>query len=290
MRRKRISNVKGSSKWHYLAAPCLCAVAVLSLVTCLTTACKYSAERTLSRASTAREAGDYDLAAQLYERYLQSNPTGAESLAARLQLANTYYLNLHHYEQALAQYTEYLSQAPGDPAAPVARERMAGVLSDLGRSFEAIAEYENVNAQDETQRRRIRLRIADLYFEQKNFSQALTEYAKVSDSAPYDELSEQAYLRQASIYQLERRQYQQALPIYQKLASLSTDPKVRQRATFSIADCYADMFEFDDAIKTLKEIKDPGEQTYVEARVTELEQQSREAARGPSMVKPLRPR
>jgi len=248
--------------------------------------CKYSAEKELARATAARDSGDYDLAAQLYERFLQSNPIGDESVAARLQLANLYYLNLHHYDQALTQYKEYLNQAPNAPAAPVARERMAGVLSDLGRSFEAINEYENLNPQDETERRRIRLRIADLYFDQKNFSQALTEYAKVSDSEPYDELSEQAYLRQASIYHLERSQYQQALPIYQKLASTTANPKVRERTMFCIADCYAGMYNYDEAIKTLREIKDPAEQKYIETRMTELEQQSRESGHGAALVKP----
>ena len=56
---------------------------------------------------------------------------------------------------------------------------------------------------------------------------------------PYDELSEQAYLREASIYHIERGQYQQALPVYQKLASMSGDPKVRTRAMYGLGECYA---------------------------------------------------
>lgn len=259
-------------------------VAAVLLSACAA-ACKYSAERTLDRASAARQAGDYDAAVQLYERYLQGSPTGPESLEARLQLANVYYLNLHHYEDALAQYAELLNQSPADQAAPVARERMAGVLADLGRSYEAIEEYEKLNPQDVTERRRIRLRIADLYFDQKNFSQALTEYAKVSDGADYDELSEQAYLRQASIYHLERTQYQQALPIYQKIASTSSDPKVRQRAILCIVDCYAAMYQYDEAIKTLRELKDPTQQSYITARINDLEQQKRESEHGAGMVK-----
>lgn len=247
--------------------------------------CKYSAERTLEKAAAARQAGDYQAAAQLFERYLQSNPAGSESIDARLQLADLYYLNLHSYDQALTQYSEILNESPGEPVAQAARERMAGVLSDLGRSFEAIAEYEKLNPPDEADRRRIRLRIADLYFDQRNFSQALTEYAKVSDGIPYDQLSEQACLREASIYHLERGQFQLALPIYQKIASASTDPKVRERVTFSISECYASLYDYDNAIKALREIKDPAEQSYIASRLAELEQQSKETAHGSAMVK-----
>jgi tetratricopeptide (TPR) repeat protein len=270
-----------------LATGCLrFGAAVLVAALLAGAACKYSAESTLNRASSAWDSRDYDLAAQLYERYLESNPAGAKSLDARLRLANIYYLKLHHYEQALTHYREFLRQAPADPNAPLARERLADALADLGRSFEAIAEYENLSPQDDSDRRRIRLRIADLYFDQKNFSQALTEYAKVSDDGPYDQLSEQAYLRQASICHLERGQYQQALPLYQKLASDSQDPKVRHRAMFCIADCYAGMFQYEQAMKTLREIKDPSEQTYIDAKVAQLEQQSREAAHSAPLTRP----
>ncbi|HEY6328558.1 MAG TPA: tetratricopeptide repeat protein [Blastocatellia bacterium] len=247
--------------------------------------CKYSAQKTLERASAAREAGNYEEAASLYERYLQSDPSSSDSVEARLRLADLYNLNLHHYEQALAEYTEVLNQSPADQIAMAARERMADVLTDLGRSFDAIAEYEKLNPTDETERRRIRLRIADLYFGQKNFSQALAEYTKVSDGVDYDDLSEQAYLREASIYQLERRQYQQAMPIYEKIVSSTSDQKVRRRATFCIADCYAALSEYDNAIKTLREVKDPAEQSYVTSRITELEQQSKEAARGTPLLR-----
>jgi tetratricopeptide (TPR) repeat protein len=148
----------------------------------------------------------------------------------------------------------------------------------MGRSYDAIAEYENMNPQDSEERRRIRLRIADLYFAQKNYSQALTEYEKVIESTPYDELSEQAYLREASIYHIERGQYQQALPVYQKLASESEDTEVKLRAMYGLADCYAGLYRFDEAIKTLREINDDAEHKHIAERIAGLEAQRREAA------------
>ena len=248
----------------------------------LASACHRDAERPLIRAVEAWDSGDYQRAAEEYERYLYQRPDGEKASEARFQLANIYYFKLRRFDQARSLYAAFLEQNPSNPDAPLARERLGEVLGEMGRSYEAIAEYENLNPQNEDERRRIRLRIADLYFAQRNYSQALTEYEKVIEKVPYDEMSEQAYLREASIYHIERSQYQQALPIYHKLASESGDGKVRLRATYGLADCYAGLYQFDEAIKTLRAIKEESEQTDVARRVAELEQQKREAAQARS--------
>ncbi|HKY04735.1 MAG TPA: tetratricopeptide repeat protein, partial [Blastocatellia bacterium] len=238
----------------------------------------------LKAASEAWDSGDYKAAAEEYEDYLKLNPAGETALEARFQLANIYYLNLKSYEQARAHYREFLEQGPAHAHAEVARERLAEVLAELGRSYEAIAEYESLNPDDVRERRRVRLRIADLYFDQRNFSQALTEYAKVVEGAAYDDLSEQAHLREASIHHIARGQYQQALPVYKKLASESNDPKIYRTALYGMADCYAGMFQFDDAIRTLREVRDESEQAYVARRIAELEQQKRDTAHARSRI------
>jgi len=262
----------------------LLCVAAFGLLALMASACHRSADQSLTRAVEAWDSGDYKSSAEEYERYLYQSPTGEKSPEARFQLANIYYFKLKRYDQARAHYTAFLEQNPSHPNAQLARERLAEVLGEMGRSYEAIAEYENLNPQDSNERRRIRLRIADLYFAQRNYSQALTEYEKVVEQVPYDELSEQAYLREASVYHLERGQYQQALPVYQKLASMSSDGKVRVRAAYGLADCYGGLYQFDDAIKTLRAIKDEAEQTDVTRRVAELEQQKREAAQARSGI------
>jgi tetratricopeptide (TPR) repeat protein len=258
----------------------------LSLLICLMLlalgACHRDAEQSLTRAVEAWDSGDYKAAAEEYERYLYQNPAGDKAADAKFQLANIYYFKLKKYDRADANYTAFLEQNPSHPNAPLARERLAEVLGEMGRSYEAIAEYENLNPQDSNERRRIRLRIADLYFAGRNYSQALTEYDKVIENVPYDELSEQAYLREASVYHIERGQYQQALPVYQKLSSLSTDPKLRVRAMYGEAECYAGLYQFEEAIKTLRAIKDESEQGDVSRRIADLEQQKREATQARS--------
>jgi len=260
----------------------LACLLISGLMVVFVSACRRDAEQSLTRAVEAWDSGDNKLAAEEYERYLYQRPTGDQAPEARFQLANIYYFKLQRYDQARVNYAAFIEQNPSNANAQLARERLAEVLGELGRSYEAIAEYENLNPQEASERRRIRLRIADLYFAQRNYSQALTEYEKVIENASYDELTEQAYLREASVYHIERGQYQQALPVYEKLTSMSADPKVRLRAAYAMAECYAGLYQFDEAIKTLRTIKEDSEQTDVSRRVAELEQQRREAAQARS--------
>lgn len=246
-------------------------------------ACRRNTEQALEHARQAWDSGDYDVAAEDYERYIERNPTGEKSLLARFELANIYYLNLHRLDQARAHYSEFLKGDPAHAEAQVARERLAEVLGELGRSYDAISEYENLNPRDATERRRVRLRIAGLYFDQKNYSQALTEYEKVIEGAGYDELSEQAYMREASIYNA-RNQYQLSLGVYQKLSSLSDNAETRLRATYGMADCYEGLYQFDEAIRTLREIKEESESEPVAQRIAQLEQQKHEAAQARGAV------
>ncbi len=272
-----------SHSYHLPHSLTLLCLIILSLT--FAVACGRGAANTLERAAAAWDAGDYTQAAEEYERYLYQYPTGEASLAARFKLANIYYLNLHRYDQARGHYQEFLRQDSANADAATARERLAEVLAEMGRTYEAINEYETLNPVDPNERRRVRLKIADLYFDQKNFSQALTEYQKVIETAEYDDVSEQAYLRRASIY-VTRNQYQLALDAYQQLAANSPDPQVQVRAQFGEADCYAGLSQFDEAIKMLRAIKDEREQAHIAQRVAELEQQKREAAQARDSLQP----
>lgn len=252
----------------------------------LVASCSRSAEQSLERAREAWNSRDFETASEEYERYLVNHPEGPQSSEVRLQLANIYFLNLQRYEQAQAYYRAFLAESPGHPEAGAARERLAELLAELGHSYEAISEYEALNPEDLAEKRRIRLRIAGLYYDQNNYSQALTEYERVTEAGVYDELGEQAYLRQASIYHLSRSQFELALPVYERLASETSDAEIRRRALLGLVDCYAGLYRFDNAIQILREIKDPSQQAYVTRRLSELEQQKRDVSRMPQVRGP----
>src|SRR5688572_8098829 len=73
----------------------LCFVLVLVLVVFGTvTGCHRDIERSLARAVEAWDSGDYNLAAEEYEKYLSQRPSSEKAPEARFQLANIYYFKL----------------------------------------------------------------------------------------------------------------------------------------------------------------------------------------------------
>src|SRR2546425_7328402 len=84
----------------------------LMLVVILSGACHRDVEQSLGRAAEAWDSGDYKLAAEEYERYLEQDPTSEKASEARFQLANIYYFKLQRYDQARAHYSTFLERNP----------------------------------------------------------------------------------------------------------------------------------------------------------------------------------
>lgn len=249
----------------------------LILLGVLFTGCGFASRSPLERARNAWRDQDYATAAQAYEEYLATEPVGEEAADARFTVADIYYHNLKQYEPARDHYTAYLAAYPTGVRAYEARERLAEVDVELRNLPEAIAQYERllVEHPNPPDWRKIRSTIADLYYRMEDFNQAELEYTKVVENASYDELTEQSLLRLASIAHKIRSRGEVALPMYERVASSTSDPAVRRAALKSLSEVYADMFRFDEAVATLERIDDPAEAEYVERRTAELEKQRR---------------
>lgn len=257
-----------------------CALAVL-----VTTGCGLVPVPARERARDAWVAADYETSAAAYEEYLAGGPEGPEAEEAELELADIYYHNLKLYDRARDRYVMFLGKYPDSPRAYEARERLAEVYVELKALPEAIAQYELLLAArpDTPDRRKIRSEIANLYVEHQDPSQAELEYLRVVEGAEYDELSEQALLRIASINHRILGRNERALPIYERLAGSTPDPVVRRNALYGMTDAYAELFRYDAAIATLKRVDDPAEAEYVAKRTAELERQKKDHADAPEV-------
>lgn len=128
---------------HFAASPRLLLILAICLaLSALAAGCKRDAKQSLERAVEAWDSRDYKLAAEEYEHYLSLDPASDKAVEARFQLANIYYFNLHQYDQARTHYSAFLNENSSHINAPLARERLAEVLGEMGRSYDAIAEYE----------------------------------------------------------------------------------------------------------------------------------------------------
>lgn len=129
--------------------------------------------------------------------------------------------------------------------------------------------------QDEKEKRRIRLNIADLYYDMNDLGQAVAEYDKVTANVQFDELSERAYLRIGGI-RLLRDEFEEAIPAYLAVAEKTVDSTIRRVARFGLVDCYERTFQYDLAVKTLEETE-PDSKTpdYIRQRIDNIREQQR---------------
>lgn len=258
----------------------------LFLAACLLSCAACFSRALLERAQQAYDSGAYEKAVAYYEEFLQRNPQHEQAGLAHFQAGNIYLFNLAKdnkesekaYEKAIAHYVQVIEGAPRSPYLFQSRQRLARSYAGLSKRREAINEYENLLlAFPETEeKRRIRLDIADLYYDQNDLRQARTEYQKVIKDAAYDSLSERAYLQIGGINVL-LEDIEDAIPVYQIVAQQSPDMEIRRRVTFLLADCYQRTLQFEEAIRLLQQTppdpKAPDEINRRIAAIRELKKQ-----------------
>ncbi len=223
----------------------------------------------VSQAQTAWEQGNYEAAVNYYEEFLKEPPSPEQAATAHFEAAKIYYLNLKQYDRAAEHYIRIVEDFPQFPQREQAFLQLAGCFELLKNPREAIGEYERLlQAFPETpDRRKIRLAIADLYYGYDQ-RQSLVEYQKVVKDAPYDDLSEKAYLRIGGV-QFLRNEFQEAIPAYQTVEQNTKDANIRRQARDRLADCYENLADYEMAVKILEQTEpDPKDLGFLQKRIT----------------------
>ncbi|MGH9753353.1 MAG: tetratricopeptide repeat protein [Blastocatellia bacterium] len=242
----------------------------------------------LDSAQAAWDRSDYAAAVVYYEKFLKENPESDKVEFARLRAATICQRDLKQYDRAIAHYIHFIEEFPKSPDIIQARVQLGACYGLAKKYREAISEYEGVlpKIKDANERRRLRLSIADMYFDLNDRGQALKEYQEVVKDAPYDNLTERASLRIGGI-RLLRDEYEGAIPAYQKVAAHTKDPMIRRVARFGMVDCYERTLQYDLAIRTLEQTEpDPKSPSYIQKRIASIREQRRQ--RNSSSPAPLR--
>ena len=245
------------------------------LVVLLTPGCSRQGE-ILDRAQASWDKGEFALSAEQYEEFLRNNPHHEKAPEARLRVGNIYFYNLKSYEKAAQHYIHLIDDFPRTSDAAIARQRLAECYVELGKRQAAINEYEVLlgTSGTDVDRRRIRLNVADLYYELNDLGQALAEYEKVGGE--YDQLSERALLRIAGIRFL-RDEFEDALAAYGEVARNSKDRAIVRQARLGMADCYARTFEYDLAVATLEQTEpESSAPDYLRNRIAAIRDEQRQ--------------
>jgi len=232
----------------------------------------------LDNAQAAWDRADYAAAADYYEQFLKESPQSDKAEFARLRAATVCQRDLKQYDRAIQHYIHFIEEFPKSPDIVQARMQLGACYGLINRHREAIGEYEGVLPKigDGNERRRLRLNIADMYFDLNDRGQALAEYQKVVADTPYDGLAERAYLRIGGI-RLLRDEYEDAIPAYETVAANTKDQVVRRAARFGMADCYERTFQYDRAVQTLEQTEpDPKSPDYIQQRIANVREQQRQ--------------
>lgn len=244
----------------------------------LAPACRKRGAALLEQGQVAWDNSNFEVAAARYEDYLKEDIRSAQAETARFKLANLYLYNLKKYDLATQHYIHLLEDFPKSSENLLARERLAESYRGAKDNRAAIQELENLLIAEPSypDKRRVRLLIADLYFDLNEFGQALAEYDKVTTDSAFDEFAQRAYLRKAGIHII-RDEFDAALQAYQRVAGQTGDSAIRRTARYGMADCYERTFKFDEAVKVLQETEaDPKTPDYVATRIAAVREQQRQ--------------
>ena len=164
------------------------------------------------------EAGDWDEAVRVFERFLAADPTNSRIVEARLYLARAYF-NREDYLTAVAEFSRILDRHPGDPRAPEASlgacksyvalsphiERdqaytvqaynaCDNVVQDFAGS-EVSIEAEQLRDQMTDKLARKELSRGDFYFQRKMYDSGIIYYNGLLTRYPRSRTAAQALLR-----------------------------------------------------------------------------------------------
>lgn len=237
----------------------------------------------LEQAQQAWDSGDYGAAADLYETFLREKPQSEESAQVRYRVGTICARDLRQYERAIEHFIRLIEDHPRFGEIRDARLRLAECYAAVGKRDEAISEYEGVLplVSDEKERRRLRLNVAELYYEDNDMRQAIVEYTKVVAPA-YDDLSERAQLRIGQLHYL-RDEFEDAVPAYQMVINNSKDPVIRRVAQLGMIDCHERALQYDLAIKAVEELEvDPKAPDFKSRRIDEIREKQRQRSMVPS--------
>ncbi|HKE04091.1 MAG TPA: tetratricopeptide repeat protein [Blastocatellia bacterium] len=266
------------------------AILKLLLTACLLTLTAFglscSRGALLDSAQAAWDRADYAAAADYYERFLKENPQSDKAEFVRLRTATICQRDLKQYDRAIQHYIHFIEEFPGSPDIVQARTQLGACYGLTNKHREAIAEYEGVlpKISDDNERRRLRLNVADMYYDLNDRGQALAEYQKVVANAPYSDLAERAYLRIGGI-RLLRDEYEDAIPAYETVVTNTKDRTVRRNARLGIADCYERTLQFEKATQILEQTEpDPKAPGYIQQRIANIREQQRQRNLAPSKL------
>jgi TolA-binding protein len=132
------------------------------------------------------QTGDYELALREQEKFLLALANAESEKGTNSLAVGSIYFNQHKYEDALAQFTDFLEKHPEDPQAASALANQADCYYRLQYYEQAIASWQQVLARfgNAPEAEQSLYRIADTQFGLGQFDQAAASYNRLLERYP----------------------------------------------------------------------------------------------------------
>jgi tetratricopeptide (TPR) repeat protein len=243
--------------------------------------CTSSSQKLLEEADANWRKGRNEEALQGNQILYQREPKGTLAPRALLNTANIYYYNLRQLKPAIQFYDKLVREFPEASESVDAHRRLAEIYAnELNDKDQAITQYDallmNGNVPD---RPEILFKRADMYFKKEDYDHALREMRALEESGVGDRLADQVSLEIGSIYQIQKEFDKAVEPFAKATASKYAD--IRHRAVLSLAETYETLFDFENAIATVRRLDHtPENDQFVSAEVERLKKKKIEVQKG----------
>jgi len=199
-------------------------------------ACKPRAEQALHQAEAFWVSGDYEKALVHYEQALGALRTEDDcTLRSRIfkGTADAYYLHANNPSRAAKLYAQLARECPDSPLTQNAHMLLAEIqLNHFADLPGAIARLSAVKSQTHEQAEVVALRIASLYFEDKNYPQAALESKPLAYS--HSPIAQEALFLHAQALAMSKETLDEASHAFSELVQRFPDSPLAPQALFEL--------------------------------------------------------
>ena len=202
-----------------------------------------------------RQETRYSEAVELFKELQAEQPSFVRIPQALFQVAEIQDLYLGRYSDALLTYLMLERDYPDAPEVFAARKQVAVLykyrLNDCGQ---AIAVYQKVLDDADSNSDQLQYEVADCYFRLNNFAQARIEFESLLKIDPQSDLFAEVQYRIAMTYALEGK-LPEAAGAYRVVIERWSESSYAVEASFGLATVLEEQEELVEALKILEELK-----------------------------------
>ena len=202
-----------------------------------------------------RQESSYSEAVEMFKELHAEQPSFVRIPQALFQVAEIQDLYLGRYSDALLTYLMLERDYPDAPEVFAARKQVAVLykyrLNDCGQ---AIAVYQKVLDDADSNSDQLQYEVADCYFRLNNFAQARIEFESLLKIDPQSDLFAEVQYRIAMTYALEGK-LPEAAGAYRVVIERWSESSYAVEASFGLATVLEEQEELVEALKILEELK-----------------------------------